>query len=89
MIPNENKLSWGFIEDTYIFKYDGCGRDNDRLVDYFKVVTFKNSKDIITMCPSCDCEEFSHVDLNYLNDKEEQKVKKISQIDKFYKRYYK
>ena len=82
-----SKLSWGFHEDTYVFKYDGCGRDNDKLVDYFKVICFYGTEDMITITPSSGCEEMPYMDLNYLNEKEEVKVKKISQIDKFNRRY--
>ena len=88
-IPSDKKLCYGFLEDMYVFKYDQCGRDTNRLVDYFKVYTFSNTQDFITMCPSSDCEKFPYIDLNYLKEKEEPKalVKRPSQIDRFYKRY--
>lgn len=88
-IPSNKKMCYGFLENMYIFKYDQCGRDNNRLVDYFKVYTFNNSQNFITMCPSCDCEKYPSVDLNYLKEKEEQKKleKRPSQIDKFRQRY--
>jgi len=88
-IPSEKKLCFGYYEDIYIFKYDECGKDNNRLVNYFKVVTFCNSLNFITMCPSNYCENLPFVDLNYLKEKDESniKVKRLSQIDKFNKRY--
>lgn len=89
LIPSDKKLHFRFIEDMYIFKYDQCGRDCNRIVDYFKVFTFNNTQEFITMCPSTDCENLPYVDLNYLKEKEEPKVltKRISQIDKFNNRY--
>ena len=88
-IPSDKKLCLGFIENTYVFKYDECGRDKNRLVDYFKVITFNNNCDFITMCPSQDCECLPFIDLNYLKEKEDKdvKVKRLSQIDKFNRRY--
>lgn len=88
-IPSKKRVSYGFVDDTYVFKFDQCGRDNNRLVDYIKVVTFNNSSNIITMFPAEECEMYDYEDLNYLNKQEDQKVlaKMPSQIDKFYKRY--
>lgn len=84
----DRRLYNGFIENVYIFKYDNCGRENNKLVDYFKVVCFHNTKDFITMLPSSGCENLPYIDLNYLIlKKEDYKVKKISQIDKFNKKY--
>ena len=88
-IPNDKKLCLGFIDNTYVFKYDGCGRDNNKLVDYFKVIVFDNTVNIITMCPSDECEYLPYIDLNYMKDKDDEiKIKKISQIDKFNMRYH-
>lgn len=87
-IPSEKKLGHGLYQDTYVFKYNECGRDKNRLVDYFKVITFQNTNELITICPSNYCENLPFIDLNYLNKEENDiKVKKISQIEKFNKRY--
>ena len=88
-IPSDKKLCMGYIENRYVFKYDQCGRDNNKLVDYFKIYTFNNTQNFITMCPSTDCELFPCIDLNYLKEKEDSKslVKRPSQIDKFNQRY--
>lgn len=88
-IPSDKRLCYGFLEDMYVFKYEQCGRDTNKIVDYFKVFTFTNTQDFITMCPSSECENFPYVDLSYLKEKEEPKtlVKRPSQIDKFNKRY--
>lgn len=91
-IPSDKKVLFGYIENTYVFKYDGCGRDDDKLVDYFKVITFHNTANCITMYPSKNCSNLPCVDLNYLHEKNEEeenaKVKKLSQIDKFNRKYH-
>ena len=91
-IPSKYFLCHGFFDDKYTFKYDECGRDGKKLVDYFQVVTFHNTSNYITMYPSCKCENYPAINLNYLNiekEKPKSKVKHLSQIDKFNKRYNK
>ena len=91
-IPSKYFLCHGFFDDKYTFKYDGCGRDGKKLVDYFQVVTFHNTSDYITMYPSSKCENYPAIDINYLNiekEKPKSKIKHLSQIDKFNKRYNK
>ena len=88
-IPSSKKLCCGFFEDIYIFKYDGNGRYHHKLVDYFKVVCFHNTKDFITMCPKDGVKNFPYVDLNYLTHTDKDtKVKRLSQIDKFNQKYH-
>ena len=82
-----SKINSGYLDNTYYFKYDNCGTVKGQMVDYFEVVCFKDTNDLITMCPeeNCECEP---VDLNYLKDKNcLSKVRRISQIDKFNKKY--
>lgn len=87
-IPSDKKLCAGFFEDIYIFKYNECGRENNKLANYFKVVCFHNTKDFITMFPICEGKYLPYVDLNYLvHDEENIKVKRMSQVEKFNKRY--
>jgi len=87
-IPNEKRLYWGFYDDIYCFKYDGCGRQNSKLVNYFKVICVHDTKEFITMCPVVGSENFPHIDLNYMKEESEgPKVKRLSQIDKFNKKY--
>ena len=95
-IPSEKKVSYGFIENTYIFKYNNCGRHTNRIVDYFKVITLNNSQDFITMCPSDGCVDNELViDLNYMKKDEIEKEKECAKtlakvptgLDRFYKRY--
>ena len=39
-IPSNKRLCEGVFEDHYIFKYDMCGRVNQKPEDYFKVICF-------------------------------------------------
>ena len=85
---DNNRLYTGFIENTYVFKCEGCGRVDKKLVDYLKVVCFDKTKDIITMLPVSGMENFPQVDISYITKKEEKKEeKRPSQIDKFNKRF--
>ena len=92
-IPGKCRYNLGFYEDIYVFRYDDCGRDSDKRTNYFKVVTFEDSDHLITMCPSNDCENLPSIDLNYLKEEtlekenNANKVKRMSQIDKFNRRY--
>ena len=90
-IPSTDKrLLTGFYEDAYIFKYDYCGKVSNKVTNYFKVVCFNDTNNIITMYPSLNCEELPCIDLNYLKTTAEtknSKVKKLSQIDKFNQKY--
>lgn len=86
IIPSNKKLCTGIFEDTYYFKYNDCGRDHNKITDFFLVVTFHNTNEIITMCPIVGIENCPHEDLNFLN---KDKVKVISQIEKFNRKYKK
>ena len=75
-------------DDTYIFKYDKCGRVGNRLVDYINVVCFHNTRDIITVLPVNYGENLPHVDLNYMiEDKPQKEIKRVSAVEKFNKRF--
>ena len=86
-IPSENCLRPGYFEDIYFFKYDNCGRVNNKLVNYFTAVAFYNTNHFLTMCPVNSTQNTKAIDLNYMIKKDEPKVKKLSQIDKFNMRY--
>lgn len=87
-IPSNKKLLLGFYDDVYFFKFDSCGRVGNKIVDYIKVVCFQDTKDFITMCPVEGSKNLPYIDLNYfVNDNEFNKVKRISQIEKFNKRF--
>lgn len=89
-IPSEKRLLIDFYHDLYIFKYDYCGKDKTVTTNYFKVLVLHDTKEIITMFPSSDCENLPYIiDLNYLTEKKEPKIKRRSQIDKFNQRYSK
>lgn len=86
-IPSNKGLCNGFVENMYIFKYDECGKDNNKLVDYFKVVCFHNTQEFITIFPISKSQDLEYIDLNYLKpDTNSNKVKIKSQIDKFNQR---
>ena len=89
IIPNEKRLCHGIIDDIYVFKYDFCGRDNNRVTNFFKVVCFHDTCNIITMFPIYGVEKLPYIDLNYLvcNEDVPVKTKVLSQRDKFNKRY--
>ena len=85
-IPSEKKLC-NKIADIYIFKYDSCGRCNGKLQDYFRVVCIQNTIDFITMFPTIDSRNLPYFDLNYMHDSHNSKVKRLSQIEKFNRKY--
>lgn len=89
LVPSEKRLYPGFYEDSYVFKYTGCGRSKNKSVDYFKVVCFHNTNNIITIYP-CKCKPnvpFIDLDYIYIDKIISNKVKKISRIDKFNQKY--
>ena len=87
-IPSNKSICLGMFDDAYYFKFDNCGHINSKSTNYFKVMVFHNTQNFITMHPTNNCENLPFIDLNYiiLND-ENIKVKKISQIDKFNKKF--
>ena len=88
-IPSDKKLLSGLYEEHYYFKCDECGRVNNKITDYFKIIGYYDTSNFITMCPTIKVDNIPCVDLNYLKDNTQSNVKKISQVDKFYKRYQK
>lgn len=87
-MPSDKKLLSGFWENVYIFKYNECGRVNNKLVNYFKVVCFDGTGDIITMLPVDFGEELPHVDLSYMiEEKPVKETKRESAIERFNRRF--
>lgn len=87
-IPNEKVMYYNFFGDYYAFKYDANGRVDNKTVDYFRVVTIHNTNHFITMYPLVHGDNLPYIDLNYLReDKESSKVRRLSMVDKFNKRY--
>lgn len=81
-IPSEKKLCFGILDDTYYFKYDNCGTENNVMTDFIKVTCFQDTSDILTMEPVLNASEMPYVDLNYLKDNgtnNKEKVKKENQ----------
>lgn len=81
------RLYSNFYVDTYIFKYNNCGRVENKITDYFRVVCFHNTTDIITIYPVTGYTNIPYIDLNYLAKEKTPKVKTLSRIDKFNQRY--
>lgn len=81
------RLFYGFVEDTYFFKYNECGLYKGKTSSFFKVICFHNTKNIITMYPIYKSDNLPYIDLNYLKEEIMPKVKRRSQIDKFNDRY--
>lgn len=87
-IPSDKRICAGFWDNIYFFRYDNCGRDKNKMVNYFKVICLNNSSDFITMCPVAGCENLPYVDLNYMVDNDRSsKVKKVSAIEKFNRKH--
>lgn len=86
-IPSDDKIISTALSDFYIFKYNDCGREENKITDYFKVICFHNTNKIITMLPISDRCNIQYIDLNYLI--ENKPSNNMSQIDKFNKRFNK
>ncbi|MBQ6546867.1 MAG: hypothetical protein IJL74_02585 [Bacilli bacterium] len=86
IIPNDKCTYFSVYYNFYVFKYDGNGRINNKLANYFRVVTLHNTNEIITMYPMDHGALLPYIDLNYLKE-EKPSVKVMSRVDKFYKKY--
>lgn len=87
-IPSETRIYPYTYVDVYIFKYNNCGTVGTRQTDYFKVICFHNTSNIITMYPSLNCQDLPHIDLSYLTQNSSKpKVKELSRVDKFNQRW--
>lgn len=89
-IPSNKCLYKGFYTSVYVFKFDNCGKVNNKTVDYFKIICLENNSNFITMYPADDCKYLPYIDLNYLKQENEPpKIKRLSQIEKFNQKYNK
>lgn len=79
-LNDDNFVINSFI-DVYILEYPNVGSDNNKILNYLKVITLPNSKKIITMYPYD-----KYVNESYIKPKNE-KTKTLSRIDKFNKKY--
>ena len=96
MLPTNNRICQSIVCYHEIFKYDCCGEHNGNTTNYFTVVAINSTNDIITMFPCSPKELIGFTDLNYIKDNiyeekniDNNKVKILSQIEKFNKRYKK
>ena len=88
IIPNDKLLYLGLFDTAYFFKYDNCGHVNSKSSNFFKLITFYGTQSFITMCPILEGNNLPYIDLNYMVlENNEKKVKTLSQIDKFNKRF--
>lgn len=84
-IPSKKSI-FSMYADKYTFKYDFCGRVDAKVSDYFRVITFHNTNELLTMFPINYGSELDYTDLNYLRE-EKTNIKRLSRIDKFNQRY--
>lgn len=89
ILPDDSKkLCYGAIDEAYIVKFDNCGRCNNKVANYFKVICLEDTSNIITMYPIDFGENIDSIDLNYLNNNQSKETpKQMSRVEKFYQRY--
>ena len=88
LIPSDNGLCTALFDNMYVFKYDECGRVDNKLTNFFIVATFHNTNEFITMCPVSISDNYPYIDLNYLKPKKEMvRARRLSQIEKFNNKY--
>lgn len=85
-LPSSIGIHESIIDTVYIFKYDYCGRVYGKMANYIKVIALNDSNNIITMYPYLNTGKNDIVSDITLNE-EKNKVKRISQIDKFNNKY--
>ena len=89
-IPSNKCTYPGFFEDNYLFKYTECGKFSYKSTNYFEIICLHNTNNIITIYPVITTKpNRDYIDLDYMKKEEPIKIRKISQIDKFNKRYTK
>ena len=87
IIPNNIALHPAFFEDIYYFKYNNCGKLNNKNVNYFTVVAIAGTNNFISMYPTKINDNNLVIDLNYLKENEQSRSRKLSQIEKFNQKY--
>ena len=89
-IPGNKRMYKGFFDYIYYFRYNSCGKNGGIETDYFEVITYGNSNDYITMYPVLGVEKLPINDINYLKeDKTNSLKKRLTQIEKFNRKYNK
>lgn len=88
ILPESKQIQMFSLNDIYFFYFGGIGRNRCNLL---KVITVKGTTNIVSMYPTNE-ETREYVNdnlyLDYVSE-EDLKVKKLSQIEKFNKRYSK
>lgn len=83
---NPENIMYDSIFDKYIVKYQNIGFNKDgESIHQLLILTMPNTDNIITMYP-CDGTE-SIFNLEELEEREKPKVKRLSQLEKFNKKY--
>lgn len=88
LLPNDKHTNReNYIGNNYIFKYDNCGYIKNTRTNYFEVITLKDTNKLITMYPCDYGKNYDYIDINYLKEEKKSNVKRLSQIEKFNKKY--
>jgi len=88
LLENKNKIYNSAICNEHIFKYEANGHIGSKLVDYFLVITLKDTNEVITMCPYDNIGRVECIDLTPVV-KESPNQKRLTQIEKFNLKYQK
>lgn len=87
--PNVRQYLNGY-DNQYFINYPNCGTINGTIANFIKILTLHDSKNILTIVPTNNVGTLPTIDIrNEMTSTDSQKVKKLSQTDKFYKRYKK
>lgn len=90
-IDNKNKFNTEEFMEIHYFAIPNVGYNNGNNCNFIKVVVVPNTKDILTMYPVEDVEPNFitqiNIDFSTIFNKTEEKVKTMSRIDNFYKKY--
>lgn len=88
VLPSSKKIQKFALNDIYLFSFSRVGGGNNNML---KVITTKGTNDIVSMYPTDEITKDYINDNLYLEYLEEKntKIKRLSQIEKFNKRYSK
>ena len=86
-IPSDKRILEGIYDNSYYFKYDGCGTAHNKKVNFFKVVTFDKTQKFITMFPIEYSEKNPYIDLEYVRINQYENNIESDRIKKFNKKY--
>ena len=91
-IDSSRKVNTEEILEIHYFSTPSVGTFKDEICNFIKVVVIPNTNHIVTMYPTnyVEPENITYIDYDVnklFNEKEKEKVKGMSQIDKFNKKY--